>query len=141
MVVVTSEAELLACFRKIDQREVELSPELALPLEVEDVFAWTVGPRAFMLLRDRPDARVRGIVFHRSPGVMDHIVAMCEWCHLVRGHGSIKLMSAQADKRRSVGIYICSDLGCLARARELPGRDSAGRTLRRISDFANRCLF
>jgi hypothetical protein len=140
MVAVTSEAELLACFRRIDRRDVELAPDLHLPLEVDDVFAWTVGPRAFLLLGDRPDAPLRGIVFHRSPGVQAHITAMCEWCRLVRGQGAIKLMSVSADRRRSIGVYVCSDLACLARARELPHPASAGRTLRRISAFASRCI-
>jgi hypothetical protein len=141
MVAVTSESELLGCFRKIDQREVELTEDLTLPIELEDALSWTVGPRAFLLFRDRPDARPRGIVFHRSGGVMDHIVALCDWCHSVRGHGAVKLMSASADKRRSVGVYVCSDLACVARARELLDPKSAARTLRRISDFANRCLY
>ena len=132
MVSLTCESELLGCFRKIDQREVELPADLTLPIEVEDAFAWTVGPRAFLLFRDRPDARPRGIVFHRAPGVVPHVVAMCDWCHSIRGHGAVKLMSASADRRRTVGVYLCDDLGCVA-------RDS--RSLRRIGDFANRCLF
>ena len=132
MVTLTSEAELLDCFRKIDRREVELAEDLTLPLEIEEAFAWTVGPRAFLLFRDRPDAPLRGIVFHRSPGVMQHIVAMCEWCHSVRGHGAIKLMTARADKRRTVGVYICSGLGCVARARELPSPTGASRALGRM---------
>lgn len=82
----------------------------------------------------------RGIVFHRNPGVMAHIVAMCEWCRLCRGQGAIKLMSVRADRRRSLGVFVCSDLRCLSRARDLDP-ESADRTLRRISDFANRCLF
>jgi hypothetical protein len=141
MAAVTSESELLSCFRRIDQGEVELPPGLALPFEFDDLFAWTVGPRAFLLFRDRRDAPPRGIVFHRDSGLMPQIVAMCEWCHSMRGHGAIKLMSVSADKRRSVGIYVCSDLGCLARARELFDEAGASRTLRRIREFAHRCLF
>jgi hypothetical protein len=141
MVAVTCEAELLDCFRRIDRREVELSADLKLPLEVDDVFAWIVGPRAFLLLRDRPDDRPRGIVFNRSAGVMPHIVAMCNWCHSVRGHGAIRLMSASVDRRRTIGVFVCGDLSCMVRARESPNPRGAGQTLRRIREFANRCLF
>ena len=141
MASVTSESELLDCFRKIDRREVELSPDLALPLTVDDVFAWTVGPRAFLLLRNGPNDRPRGIVFGRNPGVMPTIIAMCDWCHSVRGHGAIKLMSVSIDKHRTIGVYLCSDLGCMARARELPTPNSASRTLTRIREFASRCVF
>ena len=76
---------------------------------------------------------------------------MCEWCHAVRGHGGVKLLSVRTDDRRRVGLYLCSDLGCVARARQLPGPDDlpegldgderARRIVRRIADFAARRLF
>ncbi len=148
---VTSEAELLRCFREIDRGEVELAPALAFPLPCDDALAWTVGPRAFLLFRERPGAPPRGIVFHRNAGAIPDVAAMCEWCHAVRGHGGVTLMSCRADQRRRVGLYLCGDLGCIARARELPGPDDVNdrvqgdervrRTLRRISEFAGRRLF
>lgn len=151
MKILASESELLQCFRDIDRAEVELSPDLSLPLEVGDALAWAVGPRAYLLFRDRPGARPRGLVFHRNAGTMPDVVAMCEWCHSVRGHGAVKLLSVWAGERRRVGLYLCSDLGCVARARELPLPDDlheridpdarARRTLRRITDFAGRRLF
>jgi hypothetical protein len=139
MVSLRTEEQLLGCFRKIDRREVELAPDLRLPIVFAEVFAWSVGPRAFLLFRETPEAPVRGLVFHRTPGMRDGIFAMCEWCQSVRGQGAIKLMSVTADRRRSIGVYVCSDLGCLGRARELPDAVFASRTLRRISDFAGRC--
>jgi hypothetical protein len=151
MTTVTSESQLMGCFREIDRSEVELSSDFVLPMQFEDALAWTVGPRAFLLFRDRPGGTPRGIVFHRNPGAMPDVVAMCEWCHAVRGHGAVKLMSASTDDRRRVGLYLCSDLGCVARSREVPGPDDvsdrmdgadrAKRTLRRICEFASRRLF
>ena len=142
MWAVASEAELLGCFRRIDRREVELAPDLTLPLRVDDVFAWTVGPRAFLLFRDGDgdDTQPRGLVFARSSVMSASIVAMCRWCHSVRGQGAIKLMSVSIDRRHSVGVYVCSDLGCLARAREFASTRGESQTLRRIRDFAQRCL-
>jgi hypothetical protein len=151
MSTLLSEAELLRCFREIDRSEVELAPDLAFPLQLDDVTAWAVGPRAFLVFRDRATAPPRGIVFHRNAGAMPDVVAMCEWCHAVRGHGAVKLLSVRTDERRRVGLYLCSDLGCVSRARELPGPDDipeqldgaqrARRTLRRISEFASRRVF
>jgi hypothetical protein len=138
MLAVASEAELLGCFRRIDRRDVELAPDLTLPLRVDDVFAWTVGPRAFLLFRDGDDTR--GLVFARTSAMSAGIVAMCRWCHSVRGQGAIKLMSVSIDRRHSVGVYVCSDLGCLARAREFASPRGESQTLRRIRDFAQRCL-
>ena len=146
-----TEAELLSCFREIDRPEVELAPELTFPLPVRDALAWTFGPRAYLLLRQRPNARPLGIVFHRNSGGMPDVAAMCEWCHVVRRNGGVKLMSVRADERRRVGIYLCQDVGCLERAYEVPapedvndrvdGDERARRTFRRMADFATRCLF
>ncbi len=151
MTTIGSEVELKACFRAIDRDEVELAPELAFPLVLDGVRAWAVGPRAFLLFRDRPGARPRGIVFHRNSGAMPDAVAMCEWCHAVRGHGGVKLMSVAADERRRVGLYLCADLACVSRAHEAPSPDDlregldaderAERALRRIVEFASRRLF
>lgn len=159
MKIVTSESELVGCFREIDRADVLFAPELAFPLVVDDVVAWAVGPRAFLLFVDpivegRADRPPRGIVFHRNAGAIPDVAAMCEWCHAVRGHGGVKLMSVASGERRSLGLYLCSDLGCVARARALPGLDDpphldgdarvgerAGRTLQRIFDFAARRLF
>lgn len=151
MNLLTCEDELRRCFRDIDRDEVELAPDLAWPLHVDDVLAWAVGPRAFLVFRERPSAPLRGIVFHRNSGALPDAVAMCEWCHAVRGHGAVKLLSAWAGERRRVGLYLCSDLGCVGRARQAPGVDDlperldggerARRTVRRIAEFASRRLF
>ena len=76
MFALKSESDLLGCFRRIDRRAVELAPDMTLPILVHDVVAWSVGPRAFLLFRDAPDAPPRGLVFTRNAGVMSGISAM-----------------------------------------------------------------
>jgi hypothetical protein len=151
MTTAISEPELLRCFREVDRDDVELAPDLAYPLLLDEALAWAVGPRAFLVFRERPEARPRGIVFHRNAGPLPDAAAMCEWCRAVRGGGGVKLMSVRAGDRRRLGLYLCSDLGCVARAREVPGPDDvsdrvdgeerARRTLGRIAEFAARRLF
>lgn len=134
MSTVLSEDDLVACFRAIDRGDVELSPDFVFPLAVDDVLAWAVGPRAFLVFRDRPTARPRGIVFHRNGGHVPDAASMCEWCHAVRINGGVKLMSVSSDERHRVGLYLCHDLGCV-------GAERARTSLRRISEFASRRLF
>lgn len=148
---MTSETELLSCFREIDRDDVELAADLRFPLAIDDVVAWSSGPRAFLVFRERPGSRARGIVFHRNAGASPDMAAMCEWCHVVRAHGGVKLMSVRVDERKRVGLYLCSDVSCIARAHETPGPDDvpdradggerARRTLKRIAEFASRRLF
>jgi hypothetical protein len=151
MDTVLTEPELLGCFREIDRPEVTLAPELTFPLPLGDALIWTMGPRVFVVLRQRPNARPLGIVFHRNTGGLPDVAAMCEWCHAVRRNAGVTLMSVRADERRRVGLYLCRDIGCLARAHELPapedvndrvdGDERARRTLRRMLDFATRRVF
>jgi hypothetical protein len=138
MVTLATEEELLACFRRIDRSHVELAPDLKLPIRVHDLFAWSVGPRAFLLYRDLGDGATRGLAFQRSPGIANAVAVMCEWCHFSRSAGAIKLMSVAADKKRSLGIYVCNDLGCLRRTRDLLAPADVDRTLRRVQDFVAR---
>ena len=165
MTLVTCDADLKRCFREIDRDEVELPRGLALPLEIEHAMAWAVGSRAFLLFSDRPDRPPRGIVFHRNAGGLPDAAAMCEWCHSVRGSGGVRLMSVKRDERRHVGLYLCSDLGCVSPSREAPGpidgasgppylrrgpsdvperldgEERLRRALQRISAFASRRVF
>jgi hypothetical protein len=151
MSILLSESDLLQCFRKFDRGDVELSPDVCFPLAFGEAFAWAVGPRAFLVFRDRPEAPLRGIVFHRNSGNQPDVPAMCEWCHSVRRHGGVKLLSVRSSDRRRVGLYLCSDLSCVSRVGDLCGPDDlsegpdaahrAQRALRRIADFAARRLF
>jgi hypothetical protein len=147
---IRTERELYGCFREIDQAEIEAPLERGLPLEVEDVLVWNAGPRAFLIFRDRPGGTIRGIVFHRNGGALPDAVAMCEWCHAVRGHGQVKLLSVATDARHRVGLYLCADLDCLDRLEAPPGPDDLRegldararrrRIVERIASFARRRL-
>jgi hypothetical protein len=150
MAAITSERELGRCFRAIDRAEVEVTPAVRFPLVVKDVFTWSSGPRTFFLFCDTEGAAPRGIVFHRSTAPTPDVAAMCEWCYAVRAHGGVKLLSFATDARHSAGLYLCSGLGCLDRARQTPSKDDipealdgetrARRTLARIAAFAARHL-
>ncbi len=147
---IGDDTELLHCFRPLDRPEL-VPPDSAFPIQVDPCFAWSAGPRTFLLYRDRSDARPKGIVFHRSTSAVPDMSAMCEWCHRVRSHGGVKLLTASLDARKSVGLYLCSDLGCVKKAREAPGPDDFDEGLdadariqkivARISTFASRRLF
>ncbi|MEO6954735.1 MAG: FBP domain-containing protein [Polyangia bacterium] len=150
MTAIASERQLVRCFREIDQAEVALPKQVQYPLDVTDVFAWSEGPRTFLLFRATADGLPRGVVFHRSTGATPDVAAMCEWCYAVRSHGGVKLLTVSTDDRHRVGLYLCSGLSCLDHARKPPGPDDiqegldseqrVRRTLARIVSFAERRL-
>jgi hypothetical protein len=151
MTTLGSEAELIECFRESERDEVELSDEVRFPLELDAAVAWALGPRAFLLFQDRPGGRPRGIVLHRNNGAVPDVATMCEWCHAVRGHGRVKLLTIETGERRRIGLYLCSDLGCVSGAPEAPGPDDLPEGLareertrrihRRICELASRRVF
>jgi hypothetical protein len=151
MMPAHTEEELKRWFRRIDQKDVELPPDAPFPGDLGEMFAWAVGPRAFLVFRDRPDRAYRGIVFHRNQSAIPEVAAMCEWCHGVRDKGGVKLLSVKVDARRRVGMYLCSGLDCVSDPPTLPGPDDLreglggderrARVLRRIADFAARRLY
>jgi hypothetical protein len=151
MSAVTTEAELHLLFRETDRDEVELAPDLALPLTVDSARTWSVGPRVYLVFRERPGARLRGVVFHRNSSALPDAVAMCEWCHAVRGNGRVKLLTCKTDDRRRLGLYLCSDLACVEPSRDQRGPDDipdgldsaerARRALSRAAELAARRLF
>ncbi|MBC7691238.1 MAG: FBP domain-containing protein [Methylotenera sp.] len=150
---ISSETELLNCFRDLDRDEVLLTQELSFPIIVTDYLTWLEpsGVRAYLVFKDRSEGAPLGISFRRDqgPGVSP---AMCEWCHSVRSGESIGLLSATASSKRRVGIQLCRDLSCKAKVlAEAPGVSDLSSTVSaeaklagvvgRMTDFARRQLF
>jgi hypothetical protein len=111
-VLISNEEELRRCFRDLDRDDVETG-ELKLPIEVGRSLVWTFGTRAYLIFRT-PRMAPRGIVFYRESN--PSAVAMCEWCHVQRGQGNVRLLSVRASDRRSIGLYLCADLRCVQSA-------------------------
>ncbi len=141
--------DVLLCFRDIDRQDVDVQG-LAFPLDVDPVATWASGPRAYLLLRDHANRAPKGIVFRRNGGTSPDVATMCQWCHRVRAHGGVKLLSVRSSERRWVGQYLCSDLGCLSSNAAIEPDDlresldvdaRARRTLERIRAFAARRIF
>jgi hypothetical protein len=113
MVIDDVEA-LRACFRRLDWREVEL-PKDGLPIEVAPTYTWSEGPRVYLVFVDPPGTAPRGVVFHRTPA-RPEVSVMCEWCHAALDRGRVKLLTARSTRERTVGLYLCEDLGCVTGA-------------------------
>jgi hypothetical protein len=111
-VLISTEEELRRCFREIDRSDVEVG-DLRLPLRLGRSLVWTFGTRAYLVFR-APKVSPRGIVFHRE--ATPSAVAMCDWCHTQKGQGRVRLLTARTSDRRTIGLYLCSDLACIQNA-------------------------
>ena len=130
MTTVTSEADLLSCFRELDRHDVELGPDLNLPLEVDGAFAWAVGPRVFLVFSTARRAPARHRLPSSSGGVPD-VVSMCEWCHRMRGHGAVRLSA-------SASTIVAARHLPVQRSRLCPHHEGS---LMKIREFAARRIF
>lgn len=141
MFELSTEAALVATFRAVDRRRVELSDDLRLPIVVNDYLAWPFGKRVFLVFA-LPGAAPRGIVFDaEEPGPPGH--HMCDWCQQIGLGARVGLLTARRDRERTVGVLVCSDLGCRDRLEDLADRrgvDVAPKIhslLTRMSRFAD----
>ena len=144
---------LRAAFRAIDQDEVYVPPDMKFPIGVRDYLAWVEpsGHRVYLIFVEPYSHERLGIVFHRTRGTPDTPAAMCQWCHAVRGGGAVALLTAAVNRRRRVGVHLCSNLNCRENALTTPGihdfnesisaSERVKRILVRMSAFARRNLF
>ncbi len=109
---IVSMEELVACFRRIDRKEVELADDLSFPITINRVVTWVYGNRSFVVFWKRDADGPMGIVFRHSGSGGPHVATMCHWCQRVRARGEVKLLSARVTGRRTVGQYLCADLSC-----------------------------
>jgi hypothetical protein len=142
MFKISSENELLECFRPIDRPEVIAPQDLQYPIFVKDYLTWIEpsGCRIYLVVSDRLATPPLGITFRRdqSPGVAS---AMCEWCQSVRPGDGVGLLSATASSKRRIGIQLCRDLSCKDQLAARVGPMDPRKVLRRMVGFARRELF
>jgi FBP C-terminal treble-clef zinc-finger len=154
MIRIQSENDLLEAFREIDRDTVRMTSNLKFPLAISDYLAWVEpsGHRTFLVFEDAKSRSLIGVAFKRTHPPAEPITNMCEWCHSVSGSGKIGLLTADVNKKRRVGVYLCRDLQCKGNIEADPPsvhdlRESIGkqektmRVLERMSNFARANLF
>ncbi len=107
-----SEQSLLEAFRPKDRSRVELPPGLTFPLVVHHTLTWAhpAGGRVFLVFAV-PRGVPTGIAFDTN-GTGPAVPHMCDWCHQTGLGTGVSLLSARLDAKRTIGVHICSDLGC-----------------------------
>jgi hypothetical protein len=135
---------LLAMFRPMDRRRVEITRDVPLPMLVNDYVTWSFGRRMYLVFEAPRGAATgpRGIVFE-SDGGGAPVPHMCEWCHAVAPGTRVEMLTARRDRTRTAGIMVCADLGCRERLEdraERAGVDVAPamtKLLERMQRFAD----
>jgi hypothetical protein len=127
MFTLQSEAQLLQAFRPRDRKVVELIPAVAPPRFVRHYLAWAhpAGGRVYLVFAV-PGGAPTGIAFATN-GQGAPVPHLCDWCHCVGPGTQVGLLTARLNSRKTVGVYLCADLGCQARLED--EADRAGRSV------------
>jgi hypothetical protein len=127
MFKLDSEKALLDAFRPRDRKLVELSRDVKVPVFVRHYLAWPhpAGGRVYLVFAVA-DGLPTGVVFdtHGAGPAVSHL---CNWCHGSGLGSTVGLLTARRSATRSVGVFVCSDLGCQQRL-----EDEADRTGRSV---------
>jgi FBP C-terminal treble-clef zinc-finger len=126
MFKLDSEAQLLEAFRPRDRKLVELSREVTPPVFVRHYLAWPhpAGGRVYLVFAV-PGGAPTGIAFSTS-GAGPPVPHLCDWCHCVGLGTGVGLLTARLNSRRTIGVHVCSDLGCQRKLEDQA--DRAGRS-------------
>ena len=131
---------LLAMFRPMDRRGVEITRDVPLPMIVNDYMTWSFGRRTFLVF-EAPGGAPRGIVFEADVSG-EQVPHMCAWCEAVAPGTRVAMMAARRDLKRIAGIMVCADLGCRERLEDRAERagvevgPAMTRLLERMQRFA-----
>ncbi|MEO0335381.1 MAG: FBP domain-containing protein [Pseudomonadota bacterium] len=149
MLRIHDQSELLSLFREIDRPQVTVTSDVKFPLAVVDYFAWKEpsGHRTFLVLEDKIGGRPFGLAFERTKN-SEAVPMMCNWCHAVRPASDVALMTVSVTKKKCIGVYLCSDIGCKQNLIESPSVHDMRETLdktekvirlsQKIHSFVNR---
>jgi hypothetical protein len=140
MFKLPNQKTLLAMFRPIDRRQVEITRDVPLPMLVNDYFTWSFGRRTFLVF-ETPDCAPRGMVFEADVSGTP-VAHMCMWCEAVAPGTHVAMLTARRDLKRIAGIMVCADLNCRERLEDRAnqaGKDVApamAKLLSRMQRFA-----
>ena len=128
MFKLNDEAALLEAFRPRDRQQVELPPDLKLPLFVRNYLAWPhpAGGRVYLVFAT-PGGVPTGITFDTNDGAGPTVPQMCDWCHSSAPGNGVGLLTARVNAKKRVGVHLCSDLSCQRKLEE--EADRTGRSV------------
>lgn len=146
MFKLESEQAVLKSFRSKDRKLVELSREVKLPAFVRHYLAWShpSGGRVYLVFAPPGGAPI-GIAFDRN-SAGPPVPHMCDWCHTSGLGAQVGLLTAKLSATKTVGVHVCSDLGCGQRLEDEADRSGENvlpameRLLARMARFSSEGL-
>lgn len=143
---IDSEEALLEAFRPKDRKLVEVPRDMSFPLLAQHCHAWAhpAGGRVFLLFAVKGGVPT-GIAFDVDGGIAA-VPKMCDWCHCGGLGNQVGLLSARLNAKKTVGVHVCTDLGCKQKLEDMANRSGMSplpgieRLVERMGRFASEAL-
>ncbi|MBM4379580.1 MAG: FBP domain-containing protein [Deltaproteobacteria bacterium] len=143
---IGSEEALLEAFRPKDRKQVTVPREMKFPLIAQHYHAWAhpAGGRVFLVFAVKGGVPT-GIAFDVDGGIAA-VPKMCDWCHCGRLGNQVGLLSARLNAKKTVGVHVCTDLGCKQKLEDAANRGGSSplpgieRLVARMGRFAEEAL-
>lgn len=108
-------------FSEKDLRKVILPSKWVFPLRTQHFLTWTSpdGMYAYLVFKKPEWNKPRGVVFRGRNTGGAQPAAMCDWCHAFGGSDEIGLLLTSVNSKKTVGMMLCLDLGCVEKTETL----------------------
>lgn len=117
---ISSEEELVQCFRTRDQKKLVLPANLKFPFTVQSYFTWkeSSGVYTYLVCKMPTWDLPRGVAFKRTPPSGEPTGGLCSWCNSYGTSEDIGLLSVAMSANVSNSYLICQDLRCIEKIEE-----------------------
>lgn len=125
---ISSEQELILCFRPRDQKRLVVPLNLRFPIKVDSYYAWKEpsGVYTYLIFKKKNWDGPRGVAFKRTASTGEPTGGLCSWCHSYGTSEEIGFLSVTMSPTVSSSYFICQDLRCLEKIEQttmLAGKD------------------
>lgn len=130
---IESETDLLNAFSEKDQNRVLLPHGNFYPIRTQHYLAWreNSGNYVYIVFKKPRWKRPMGLVFKRPTSTGDQVGARhCDWCLSYGGADQVSILGLQLNSRQSLGLMLCSDLGCAGRLETIS--DLSGKNFEKL---------
>ncbi|QLY25239.1 FBP domain-containing protein [Bdellovibrio sp. KM01] len=117
---ISSEEELISCFRERDQKKLLLPDNLRYPFNIRSYFTWKEpsGVYTYLLFKMPNWDMPRGVAFKRTHTGGEPTGGLCNWCNAYGSSEDIGLLSVAMNANVSNSYLICQDLRCIEKIEE-----------------------
>ncbi len=114
---ISSEEELINCFRLRDQKKLILPDNMDYLFNVRSYFTWKEpsGVYTYLLFKMPNWDMPKGVAFKRTHSGGEPTGGLCNWCHSYGSSEDIGLLSVAMSTNVSNSYLLCQDLRCIER--------------------------